>query len=251
MKVLVPVKRVVDPYVKVRVRTDGTDVDTKNVKMAMNPFDEIAVEEAIRWKEAGLVSETTGVSIGPIAVQETLRQALALGLDNAIHVQCDQNLEPLAIAKVLKAIVTRQQTGIVIMGKQAIDDDCNQTGQMLAALLEWPQATFASKVEFAQEQQSITVSREVDDGLEILTLPLPAVITTDLRLNTPRYATLPNIMQAKRKPIESVSLVELGVDTAPRITRLKVAPPHSRPPGKQVDDVASLIQCLKNEAKVL
>jgi len=249
MKVLVATKRAVDYNVKVRVKSDGTGVETANVKMSMNPFDEIAVEEAVRLKEKGVASEVVAVSCGPTACQETLRTAMAIGADRAILVETDAELQPLAVAKLLKALVEREQPQLVILGKQAIDDDCNQTGQMLAALLEWPQATFASKVELAEGAASVT--REVDGGLETLRLQLPAVVTTDLRLNEPRYVTLPNIMKAKKKPLETVKPEALGVDVAPRIKTLKVVEPPKRGAGVMVPDVAALVAKLKNEAKVI
>jgi len=249
LKVLVAVKRVVDYNVKVRVKADGTGVDLANVKMAMNPFDEIAVEEAIRLKEAGVATEVVAVSCGLAACQETLRTALALGADRAILAETDVELQPLAVAKLLKALVDKEQPQLVILGKQAIDDDANQTGQMLAALLGWPQATFASKVALADGRA--TVTREVDGGLETLAMALPAVVTTDLRLNEPRYATLPNIMKAKKKPLETVKPADLGVDVAPRLTTLKVAEPPKRQGGAKVADVAELVAKLKNEAKVI
>ncbi len=249
MKILVPVKRVVDYNVKVRVKADGTGVDIANVKMSMNPFDEIAVEEAVRLKEAGIVSEVIAVSAGVAGCQETLRTAMAIGADRGILVETDAELQPLAVAKLLKALCDREQPQAVICGKQAIDDDANQTGQMLAALLGWPQATFASKVVLAAGQA--TVTREVDGGLETLALPLPAVITTDLRLNEPRYATLPNIMKAKKKPLDTVKPADLGVDVAPRLKTLKVSEPPKRQAGVKVADVADLVAKLKNEAKVI
>jgi len=249
MKALVAVKRVVDYNVKVRVKSDGTGVETANVKMSMNPFDEIAVEEAVRLKEKGVASEVVAVSCGPTACQETLRTAMAIGADRAILVETDAELQPLAVAKLLKALAEREQPQLVILGKQAIDDDCNQTGQMLAALLEWPQATFASKVELAEGAASVT--REVDGGLETLRLQLPAVVTTDLRLNEPRYVTLPNIMKAKKKPLETLKPEALGVDVAPRIKTLKVVEPPKRGAGVMVPDVAALVAKLKNEAKVI
>jgi electron transfer flavoprotein beta subunit len=249
MKVLVSVKRVVDYNVKVRVKADGSGVDTANVKMSMNPFDEIAVEEAVRLKERGVATEIVAVSCGPAACQETLRTALALGADRAILVQTDVELQPLAVAKLLRAIAAKEQPKLVIMGKQAIDDDANQTGQMLAALLGWPQATYASKVEIAGERA--TVKREVDGGLETVEMGLPAVVTTDLRLNEPRYATLPNIMKAKKKPMETVTPAALDVDVAPRIATLKVVEPPKRKGGGKVADVAELVAKLRNEAKVL
>jgi len=249
MKVLVPVKRVVDFNVKVRVKSDGTGVDIANVKMSMNPFDEIAVEEATRLKEKGVVTEIVAVSCGPTQCQETLRTAMAIGADRAILVEAPADLEPLAVAKLLKALVDKEQPQLVILGKQAIDDDCNQTGQMLAALADLPQATFASKVEIADG--FATVTREVDGGLETVKVKLPAVITTDLRLNEPRYVTLPNIMKAKKKPLEVVKPADLGVDVAPRLKTLKVSEPPKRGAGVKVPDVATLVAKLKNEAKVI
>ena len=249
MKVLVPVKRVVDYNVKVRVKADGSGVDLANVKMSMNPFDEIAVEEAVRLKEAGVVTEVVAVSCGVGACQETLRAALAIGADRAILVESDVELQPLAVAKLLKAVCDKEQPNLVICGKQAIDDDANQTGQMLAALLGWPQATFASKVVIAGDRA--TVTREVDGGLETLEIALPAIITTDLRLNEPRYATLPNIMKAKKKPLDTVKPDALGVDVSPRLKTLKVAEPAKRQAGVKVADVADLVAKLKNEAKVI
>ena len=249
MKVLVPVKRVVDYNVKVRVKSDGTGVDIANVKMSMNPFDEIAVEEAVRLKEKGVVTEIIAVSCGVTQCQETLRTAMAIGADRAILVETDVELQPLAVAKLLKALVDKEQPQLVILGKQAIDDDCNQTGQMLAALAGLPQATFASKVEVADGKAMVT--REVDGGLETLSLVLPAVVTTDLRLNEPRYVTLPNIMKAKKKPLETVKPADLGVDVTPRITTLKVSEPPKRSAGIKVADVATLVSKLKNDAKVI
>ena len=249
MKILVPVKRVVDYNVKIRVKADQSGVELANVKMAMNPFDEIAVEEAVRLKEAGKATEIVAVSAGVAQCQETLRTAMAIGADRGILVESDADLQPLAVAKLLKALVDKEQPQLVILGKQAIDDDSNQTGQMLAALLGWPQATFASKVELAGDK--VQVTREIDGGLETLALPLPAVITTDLRLNEPRYATLPNIMKAKKKPLETVKPADLGVDVAPRLTTLKVVEPAKRSAGVLVADVAQLVEKLKNEAKVL
>jgi len=249
MKVLVPVKRVVDYNVKVRVKSDNTGVDIANVKMSMNPFDEIAVEEAVRLKEKGVVTEVIAVSCGAQACQETLRTAMAIGADRAIHVNTDEELQPLAVAKLLKALVAKEQPQLVILGKQAIDDDCNQTGQMLAALCDLPQATFASNVEVADGKAQVT--REVDGGLETLSLSLPAVITTDLRLNEPRYVTLPNIMKAKKKQLDTVSPADLGVDVSPRIKTLKVSEPPKRGAGVKVADVAALVDKLKNEAKVI
>jgi electron transfer flavoprotein beta subunit len=249
MKVLVPVKRVVDYNVKVRVKSDGTGVDIANVKMSMNPFDEIAVEEAVRLKEKGAATEIVAVSCGVAQCQETLRTAMAIGADRAILVDTDAELQPLAVAKLLKAIVAKEQPSLVILGKQAIDDDCNQTGQMLAALLGWPQATFASKVEATAD--AVTVTREVDGGLETLKLALPAIVTTDLRLNEPRYVTLPNIMKAKKKTLDVVKPADLGVDPAPRVQTLKVSEPPKRGAGVKVPDVATLVAKLKNEAKVI
>ncbi|MBQ0934936.1 electron transfer flavoprotein subunit beta/FixA family protein [Ideonella paludis] len=249
MKVLVAVKRVVDYNVKVRVKSDGTGVDIANVKMSMNPFDEIAVEEAVRLKEKGAVTEVIAVSCGVTQCQETLRTAMAIGADRAILVETDAELQPLAVAKLLKALVDKEQPGLVVLGKQAIDDDCNQTGQMLAALADLPQATFASKVEIVDG--GATVTREVDGGLETLKLSLPAVVTTDLRLNEPRYVTLPNIMKAKKKPLEVIKPADLGVDVAPRIKTLKVSEPPKRGAGVKVADVAALVSKLKNEAKVI
>ncbi|TAL79862.1 MAG: electron transfer flavoprotein subunit beta/FixA family protein [Burkholderiaceae bacterium] len=249
MKVLVPVKRVVDYNVKVRVKSDQSGVDIANVKMSMNPFDEIAVEEAMRLKEKSVATEVIAVSCGIAGCQETLRTAMAIGADRAILVQTDVELQPLAVAKLLKSVVDKEQPGLVILGKQAIDDDANQTGQMLAALLDWPQATFASKVEVSGD--TVQVTREVDGGLETLSLKLPAIITTDLRLNEPRYVTLPNIMKAKKKPLETVAPADLGVDPTPRLKTLKVAEPPSRAAGVIVPDVAALVDKLKNEAKVI
>lgn len=249
MKVLVPVKRVVDYNVKVRVKSDGTGVDVANVKMSMNPFDEIAVEEAVRLKEKGVVTEIVAVSCGVTQCQETLRTAMAIGADRAILVECTDELQPLAVAKLLKALVDKEQPGLVILGKQAIDDDCNQTGQMLAALANLPQATYISKIEMADGNATIT--REVDGGMETLKLKLPAVVTTDLRLNEPRYVTLPNIMKAKKKPLEVLKPADLGVDVASRIKTLKVSEPPKRGAGIKVPDVATLVAKLKNEAKVI
>jgi len=245
----VPVKRVVDYNVKIRVKSDGSGVELANVKMSMNPFDEIAVEEALRLKEAGKATEVVAVSIGPIACQETLRTALAMGADRAILVETDADVQPLAVAKVLKALAAKESPGLFLLGKQAIDDDANQTGQMLAALLDWPQATFASKVEV--DGANARVTREIDGGLETVEIGIPAVVTTDLRLNTPRYATLPNIMKAKKKPLENVKPADLGVDVAPRLKTLKVAEPPKRKGGVMVKDVPDLLQKLRNEAKVL
>jgi len=249
MKVLVPVKRVVDYNVKVRVNSDGTGVDIANVKMSMNPFDEIAVEEAVRLKEKGVVTEVIAVSCGVDKCQETLRTAMAIGADRGILVETDAELQPLAVAKLLKALVDKEQPSLIILGKQAIDDDANQTGQMLAALCDLPQATFASKVEVAGDKVSVT--REVDGGLETVQLSLPAVVTTDLRLNEPRYVTLPNIMKAKKKQLDTVKPADLGVDVAPRIKTLKVSEPPKRSAGIKVPDVATLVDKLKNEAKVI
>jgi electron transfer flavoprotein beta subunit len=249
MKALVAVKRVVDYNVKVRVKSDGSGVDIANVKMSMNPFDEIAIEEAVRLKEKGVVSEIIAVSCGVAQCAETLRTAMAIGADRAILVETAADLQPLAVAKLLKALVDKEQPGLVILGKQAIDDDCNQTGQMLAALGDWPQATFASKVAIVDGKLQAT--REVDGGSENLSLSLPAIITTDLRLNEPRYVTLPNIMKAKKKPLETVKPEDLGVDVAPRIKTLKVVEPPVRSAGIKVADVAALVDKLKNEAKVI
>ncbi len=249
MKLLVAVKRVIDYNVKVRVKADQTGVDLANVKMSMNPFDEIAVEEAVRLKEAGIATEVVVVSIGPTQAQETLRTALAMGADRGILVQTDAEVQPLAVAKLLKAVAEKEGPGLVILGKQAIDDDSNQTGQMLAALLDWPQATFASKVAVADGKA--TVTREIDGGLETLALTLPAIITTDLRLNEPRYASLPNIMKAKKKPLDTVDPAALGVDIAPRLTTLKVTEPPKRQGGVKVASVADLVAKLRTEAKVI
>jgi len=249
MKLLVPVKRVVDYNVKIRVKADGTGVDVAGVKMSMNPFDEIAVEEAVRLKEKGVATEIVAVSMGVAACAETIRTALAMGADRGILVETDAALEPLTVAKLLKALVAKEAPNLVIMGKQAIDDDMNATGQMLAALLGWPQGTFASKVEIADG--TATVTREVDGGLETVALKLPAIITTDLRLNEPRYASLPNIMKARKKPIETVKPADLGVDPAPRLTTLRVAEPAKRQAGAKVGSVAELVAKLKTEAKVI
>lgn len=249
MKALVPVKRVVDYNVKVRVKSDGSGMDIANVKMSMNPFDEIAVEEATRLKEKGVLSEVIAVSCGVTQCQETLRTAMAIGADRGILVATDEELQPLAVAKLLKAVVDKEQPQLVILGKQAIDDDCNQTGQMLAALLDWPQATFASKIEALGDQ--IQVTREVDGGLETVSVTLPAVITTDLRLNEPRYVTLPNIMKAKKKVLDTVKPEDLGVDVTSRLKTLKVSEPPKRRAGVKVADVAALVDKLKNEAKVI
>ncbi|SDB05983.1 electron transfer flavoprotein subunit beta/FixA family protein [Bauldia litoralis] len=249
MKILVPVKRVVDFNVKVRVKPDGSGVDLDNVKMAMNPFDEIAVEEALRLKEAGQAEEIVVVSIGPAAAIDTIRTALAMGADRGILVRADQPVEPLGVAKALKAVVAKEEPTLVILGKQAIDDDCNQTGQMLAALLGWPQGTFASKVVI--DGETVTVTREIDGGLETVRLTLPAVVTTDLRLNEPRYASLPNIMRSKKKPVDETTAEELGVDLAPRLQVLKVEAPPARGGGVRVASPAELVDKLKNEAGVL
>ena len=254
MKVLVAVKRVVDYNVKIRVKSDGLGVETANVKFSMNPFDEIAVEEAVRLKEKGVVTEIVAVSLGVAQAQETIRTALAMGADRGIHVQSDAELEPLAVAKCLKAVVEKEQAGgeqpaLVILGKQAIDDDCNQTGQMLAALLGWGQGTFASKLAIADGRAEVT--REIDGGLETVSLALPAIVTTDLRLNEPRYASLPNIMKAKKKPIEAITPEALGVDVRPRLRTLTVAEPAKRQAGVKVGSVAELVDKLKTEAKVI
>jgi electron transfer flavoprotein beta subunit len=249
MKLLVPVKRVIDYNVKVRVKSDNTGVETSNIKMSMNPFDEIAVEEAVRMKEAGTAAEIIAVSMGVQQCQETIRTALAMGADRGIHVKCDDELQPLAVAKLLKALVNKESPDLVILGKQAIDDDSNQTGQMLAALLDWPQGTFASGVELSEGKARVI--REVDGGLETIEIDLPAIITTDLRLNEPRYASLPNIMKAKKKPIEEMTPDDLGIDVAPRLTTLKVEEPPKREAGVMVESVAELVDKLKNEAKVI
>ncbi len=249
MKALVAVKRVVDFNVKIRVKTDNTGVETANVKFSANPFDEIAVEEAVRLKEAGVVSEIIAVSIGPAQAQEVLRAALALGADRAILVQTDDEAQPLAVAKILKALCLREAPQLAILGKQAIDDDSNQTGQALAALLGWPQGTFASKIVLQDGRAEVT--REIDGGLETVSLALPAVVTTDLRLNEPRYASLPNIMKAKKKPLEIIAAADLGLDIAPRLATLRVEAPPKRQGGVKVADVATLVDKLKNEAKVI
>lgn len=249
MKILVPVKRVIDYNVKVRVKADQSGVELANVKMAMNPFDEIAVEQAIRFKEAGAATEVVAISIGPEQSQETIRTALAMGADRGIHVLASHDTEPLAIAKIIKAVIAKEEPGLVVMGKQSIDDDSNQTGQMLATLLGWPQATFASGVELNGD--SLNIIREVDSGLEHITCPMPAVITVDLRLNEPRYASLPNIMKAKKKPIDQISLDDLGVDASQRLKTIKVEEPPAREAGIMVDTVSSLVDKLKNEAKVI
>ena len=249
MKILTPIKRVIDFNVKVRVKPDGSGVDTANVKMSMNPFDEIAVEEAVRLKEKGVATEIVAVSCGVAACQETLRTALALGADRAILIETDVDLQPLAVAKLLKAIVDQEKPDLVILGKQAIDDDANQTGQMLAALLDWPQATFASKLETSNG--TLTVKREVDGGLETVEMQLPAIVTTDLRLNEPRYATLPNIMKAKKKPLVTTTPAALNVDVSPRLITLKVVEPPKRKGGGKVADVKELVNKLRTEAKVI
>jgi electron transfer flavoprotein beta subunit len=249
MKVLVAVKRVVDYNVKIRVKADKTGVETANVKMSMNPFDEIGVEEAIRLKEAGIATEIIAISLGVAQCQETIRTALAMGADRGIHVVTDAELQPLAVAKLIKAVVEKEKPELVILGKQAIDDDCNQTGQMLSALLGWSQGTFASKVK--REGDRLVVTREVDGGLETVNLKLPAVVTTDLRLNEPRYASLPNIMKAKKKPIEQLTPEALAVDVAPRLVTLKVEEPAKRQGGRKVASVAELVDKLRNEARVI
>tara|TARA_B100000085_G_scaffold250446_1_gene246783 strand:- start:62 stop:811 length:750 start_codon:yes stop_codon:yes gene_type:complete len=249
MKVLVPVKRVIDYNVKVRVKADNSGVELANVKMAMNPFDEIAVEQALRLKEAGGAEEVVVVSIGPAQNQETIRTALAMGADRGIHIESSHDIEPLAVAKLLKAVVERETPGLVLVGKQAIDDDCNQTGQMLAALLGWAQGTFVSALEVAGDKAKIV--REVDGGLEHLEIKMPAIVSVDLRLNEPRYASLPNIMKAKKKPLDSLTVDELGVDISPRLTIVKVEEPAAREAGIKVADVKELVEKLKNEAKVI
>ena len=249
MKILVPVKRVVDYNVKVRVKSDGTGVETAGVKMSMNPFDEIAVEEAVRLKEKGIATEIVAVSLGIAACAETIRTALAMGADRGILVETDVDLQPLAVAKLLKALADREQPKLMILGKQAIDDDMNATGQMLAALLGWPQGTFASKLTF--ENDGLTVTREVDGGLETVALTLPAIVTTDLRLNEPRYASLPNIMKARKKPIENIKPADLGVDPTPRLKVVKVVEPVKRKAGAKVASVAELVMKLRTEAKVI
>ncbi len=250
MRVLVAIKRTIDPNVKVRVKADNSGVETANVKMAMNPFCEIAVEEAVRMKEAGVADEIVAVSAGEARTQETLRTALAMGADRAIHVETEAELQPLAVARILKTVAETEEPGLIILGKQAIDDDSNQTGQMLAALLDWPQATFASKIDF-KEDGTADVTREIDGGLETLNVDLPAVVTTDLRLNEPRYASLPNIMKAKRKPIDRKTVEELGVDVAPRLTVRTVQEPPKREAGRKVGSVAELVATLRDEAKVI
>jgi len=249
MKLLIPIKRVVDYNIKISVKSDGSGVELGNVKMSMNPFDEIAVEAAIRLKEEGVASEVIAISVGPQAAQETVRLALALGVDRGILVRTDDQVEPLAVAKILQAIATRESPDLIIMGKQAIDDDANQTGQMLAALLGWPQGTFASKI--APGDGTIAVTREVDGGLQVVELDLPAVVTVDLRLNEPRYASLPNIMKAKRKPLEEMTPEDLGIDTTPRLKVLDTQPPEARQAGVKVGDVAELVEKLRDEAGVL
>ncbi|WP_428603895.1 electron transfer flavoprotein subunit beta/FixA family protein [Sedimenticola sp.] len=249
MKVLVGVKRVLDPQVKARVKADGSAVDLTNAKMSMNPFDENAVEEAIRLKEAGQVEEIVTLSIGPEKAQETLRQSLAMGADRAIHVVTEQVLEPLAVAKVFQHLVAQEQPGLVLVGKQAIDDDCNQTGQMLAALLGWAQSTFTSKLKL--EGETATTLREIDGGLDRISVRMPAVVTVDLRLNEPRYATLPNVMKAKKKPLQKIVLDELGLDVAPRLVTLEVMEPEARSAGVLVDSVEQLVDKLRNEARVI
>ena len=249
MKILVAVKRVIDYNVKIRVKSDQSGVETANVKMSMNPFDEIAVEEGIRFREAGTAEELIAVSIGPQQAQETIRTALAMGADRGIHVTTDDEVEPLAVAKILKSIADKEQPDMIILGKQAIDDDSNQTGQMVAALLGWPQGTFASELELGDGKAGVT--REIDGGLETININMPAVITVDLRLNTPRYASLPNIMKAKKKQIDAMTPNDLGIDTAPRLTTLKVEEPAKREAGVIVEDVTALVDKLKNEAKVI
>ncbi len=249
MKLLVPVKRVVDYNVKVRVKADGSGVETAGVKMSMNPFDEIAVEEAVRLKEKGVATEIVVVSMGVAQCQETIRTALAMGADRGILVETDVELQPLAVAKMLRALVAKEQPGLILMGKQAIDDDMNATGQMLAALLAWPQGTFASRI--TVEGEKLTVTREIDGGLETLELNLPCIVTTDLRLNEPRYASLPNIMKARKKPIETIKPADLGVDPAPRLKLVKVMEPPKRVAGQKVGSVAELVQKLRTEAKVI
>jgi electron transfer flavoprotein beta subunit len=249
MKILVTVKRVIDFNVKIRIKPDGSGVETANVKMSMNPFDEIAVEEAIRLKEKGVATETVAVSFGAVQAQETLRTAMAMGIDRAIHVPIETETQSLGIARALKKIIEKEKPDLVIMGKQAIDNDSSQTGPILAAMLGWPQGTFASKVEVADGK--VKVTREIDGGLETVALKLPAVVTTDLRLNEPRYASLPNIMKAKKKPIETVNVADLGVDMAPTLQTLKIVPPPVRKGGIKVADVAALVDKLKNEAKVI
>jgi electron transfer flavoprotein beta subunit len=249
MKILVAVKRVIDYNVQIRIKEDGSGVVTDNVKMSTNPPDDNAIEEAVKIKEAGKATEVVAITIGEEKAQETVRKALAVGADRGIHVKVDSNLEPLAVSKILKKIVDKEKPDLVFMGKQAIDDDCNQTGQMLSALLNWPQATFASKIEV--KEKSLEVTREIDEGLETIEINVPAIVTCDLRLNEPRYASLPNIMKAKKKPIEEISAADLGVDTAPRVEQIKVEEPPKRKAGIKVANVAELVQKLKNEAKVI
>ena len=249
MKILVAVKRVIDYNVQIRIKEDGSGVVTDNVKMSTNPPDDNAIEEAVKIKEAGKATEVVAVTIGEEKAQETVRKALAVGADRGIHVKVDNNLEPLAVSKILEKIVDKEKPDLVFMGKQAIDDDCNQTGQMLSALLNWPQATFASKIEV--KEKSLEVTREIDEGLETIEINVPAIVTCDLRLNEPRYASLPNIMKAKKKPIEEISAADLGVDTAPRVEQIKVEEPPKRKAGIKVANVAELVQKLKNEAKVI
>jgi electron transfer flavoprotein beta subunit len=249
MKILVAVKRVIDYNVQIRIKEDGSGVVTDNVKMSTNPPDDNAIEEAVKIKEAGKATEVVAITIGEEKAQETVRKALAVGADRGIHVKVDNNLEPLAVSKILQKIVDKEKPDLVFMGKQAIDDDCNQTGQMLSALLNWPQATFASKIEV--KEKSLEVTREIDEGLETIEINLPAIVTCDLRLNEPRYASLPNIMKAKKKPIEEISAADLGVDTAPRVEQIKVEEPPKRKAGIKVANVAELVQKLKNEAKVI
>jgi electron transfer flavoprotein beta subunit len=249
MKILVAVKRVIDYNVQIRIKEDGSGVVTDNVKMSTNPPDDNAIEEAVKIKEAGKATEVVAITIGEEKAQETVRKALAVGADRGIHVKVDSNLEPLAVSKILQKIVDKEKPDLVFMGKQAIDDDCNQTGQMLSALLNWPQATFASKIEV--KEKSLEVTREIDEGLETIEINVPAIITCDLRLNEPRYASLPNIMKAKKKPIEEISAADLGVDTAPRVEQIKVEEPPKRKAGIKVANVAELVQKLKNEAKVI
>ena len=249
MKILVAVKRVIDYNVQIRIKEDGSGVVTDNVKMSTNPPDDNAIEEAVKIKEASKATEVVAITIGEEKAQETVRKALAVGADRGIHVKVDSNLEPLAVSKILKKIVDKEKPDLVFMGKQAIDDDCNQTGQMLSALLNWPQATFASKIEV--KEKSLEVTREIDEGLETIEINVPAIVTCDLRLNEPRYASLPNIMKAKKKPIEQISAADLGVDTAPRVEQIKVEEPPKRKAGIKVTNVAELVQKLKNEAKVI
>ncbi|OUV87758.1 MAG: electron transfer flavoprotein subunit beta [Flavobacteriaceae bacterium TMED145] len=249
MKILVAVKRVIDYNVQIRIKEDGSGVVTDNVKMSTNPPDDNAIEEAVKIKEAGKATEVVAVTIGEEKAQETVRKALAVGADRGIHVKVDNSLEPLAVSKILEKIVDKEKPDLVFMGKQAIDDDCNQTGQMLSALLNWPQATFASKIEV--KEKSLEVTREIDEGLETIEINVPAIVTCDLRLNEPRYASLPNIMKAKKKPIEEISAADLGVDTAPRVEQIKVEEPPKRKAGIKVANVAELVQKLKNEAKVI